>query len=32
MIGDFATELYEQKILPRLLTPAELFPWRAHSK
>ncbi|WP_262299377.1 nitrate ABC transporter substrate-binding protein [Microvirga sesbaniae] len=29
MIGDFATELYEQKILQRLLTPAELFPWHA---
>jgi 4,5-dihydroxyphthalate decarboxylase len=32
MISDFATELYEQKILPRLLTPAELFPWHAGSK
>jgi 4,5-dihydroxyphthalate decarboxylase len=32
MIGDFATELYEQKILPRLLTPAELFPWHANPK
>lgn len=32
MIGDFATELHEQKILPRLLTPAELFPWHANAK
>ncbi|MDE1157497.1 MAG: ABC transporter substrate-binding protein [Neorhizobium sp.] len=32
MISDFATELYEQKILPRLLTPAELFPLHAGSK
>ncbi len=32
MISDFATELYEQKILPRLLSPAELFPWHAGSK
>jgi 4,5-dihydroxyphthalate decarboxylase len=32
MISDFATELHEQKILPRLLTPAELFPWHAGSK
>lgn len=29
MISDFATELFEQKILPRRLTPAELFPWHA---
>lgn len=29
MISDFATELHEQKILPRLLTPEELFPWHA---
>jgi 4,5-dihydroxyphthalate decarboxylase len=29
MIADFATELYEQKILPRLMTPAELFPHHA---
>jgi 4,5-dihydroxyphthalate decarboxylase len=29
MISDFATELHEQKILPRLLTPAELFPRHA---
>ena len=26
MIADFALELYEQKILPRLLSPADLFP------
>ncbi|EKF18498.1 ABC transporter substrate-binding protein [Nitratireductor pacificus] len=26
MIGDFAEELHAQKILPRLLTPEELFP------
>lgn len=31
MIGDFATELFEQKILPRRLTPAELFPWHAEA-
>lgn len=30
MISDFATELYEQKILPRTLSPAELFP--AHAR
>lgn len=27
MIGDFALELHEQGILPRRLTPAELFPF-----
>lgn len=26
MIHDFATELYEQKIMPRVMTPEELFP------
>ncbi|WP_319520713.1 nitrate ABC transporter substrate-binding protein [uncultured Martelella sp.] len=26
MIADFARELYEQKILPRLLSPEDLFP------
>jgi 4,5-dihydroxyphthalate decarboxylase len=31
MIADFARELYEQGILPRLLTPAELFPFHARS-
>jgi len=31
MIGDFAAELYEQKILPRALTPADLFPWHARA-
>lgn len=29
MIADFATELHEQKILPRLLSPADLFPRHA---
>ena len=29
MIADFATELYEQKILPRRLIPTELFPRHA---
>jgi 4,5-dihydroxyphthalate decarboxylase len=29
MIADFALELYEQKILPRLLSPADLFPMHA---
>ena len=29
MISDFATELYEQKILSRRLTPAALFPVQA---
>jgi len=29
MIADFATELHEQKILPRLLSTADLFPWHA---
>lgn len=29
MIVDFAEELYEQKIMPRRLTPAELFPHHA---
>lgn len=29
MIADFAIELHEQKILPRVLTPAELFPSHA---
>lgn len=29
MMADFALELYEQKILPRLLAPAELFPLHA---
>jgi 4,5-dihydroxyphthalate decarboxylase len=28
MISDFANELYAQKILPRRLSPAELFPWQ----
>lgn len=32
MIRDFATELYEQKILPRALTPADLFPWQANAR
>jgi 4,5-dihydroxyphthalate decarboxylase len=32
MIADFAEELYEQKIMPRLLTPAELFPWHAKAR
>lgn len=32
MIADFATELHEQKILARRLTPAELFPWHAASR
>ncbi|OHV82710.1 nitrate ABC transporter substrate-binding protein [Rhizobium sp. LCM 4573] len=32
MIDDFATELFEQKILPRRLTPAELFPWHAKAR
>lgn len=32
MIADFATELHEQKILPRLLTPAELFPRQAQTR
>jgi 4,5-dihydroxyphthalate decarboxylase len=31
MISDFANELYAQKILPRRLTPAELFPWQVKS-
>lgn len=29
MIGDFASELYEQKIMPRRMTAEELFPWHA---
>ncbi|MBB4188771.1 4,5-dihydroxyphthalate decarboxylase [Sinorhizobium terangae] len=29
MMTDFAFELYEQKILPRILTPTELFPMHA---
>lgn len=29
MIADFALELHEQKILPRLLSPADLFPMHA---
>ncbi|KQQ46135.1 nitrate ABC transporter substrate-binding protein [Rhizobium sp. Leaf311] len=32
MIGDFARELHEQKILPRLLSPADLFPSQAASR
>ncbi|TAV64947.1 nitrate ABC transporter substrate-binding protein [Rhizobium leguminosarum] len=32
MIADFAEELYEQKVMPRLLTPAELFPWHARAR
>ncbi|WP_037077823.1 nitrate ABC transporter substrate-binding protein [Rhizobium sp. CCGE 510] len=32
MIADFAEELYEQKIMPRLLTPADLFPWHAKAR
>ncbi|MGV4791425.1 nitrate ABC transporter substrate-binding protein [Rhizobium sp. F40D2] len=32
MIADFAKELYEQKIMPRLLTPADLFPWHARAR
>ncbi len=32
MISDFADELYKQGILPRLLTPAELFPWQAEAR
>ncbi|PKA44547.1 nitrate ABC transporter substrate-binding protein (plasmid) [Rhizobium sullae] len=31
MISDFARELHEQGILPRALTPAELFPLQASS-
>jgi 4,5-dihydroxyphthalate decarboxylase len=27
MIADFASELHVQGILPRLLTPEELFPF-----
>lgn len=32
MIAGFAEELYEQKIMPRLLTPADLFPWHAKAR
>jgi 4,5-dihydroxyphthalate decarboxylase len=32
MIADFANELHAQGILPRLLTPAELFPLHAAGK
>ena len=32
MITDFALELYEQKILPRLLSPADLFPAQAAAR
>lgn len=32
MIAGFAEELYEQKIMPRLLTPADLFPWHARAR
>ncbi|PDT34699.1 MULTISPECIES: nitrate ABC transporter substrate-binding protein [Sinorhizobium] len=32
MIADFAVELYEQKILPRLLSPAEIFPLHATAR
>ncbi|UHS58546.1 nitrate ABC transporter substrate-binding protein [Agrobacterium vaccinii] len=32
MIADFALELYEQKILPRLLSPADLFPNHASGR
>ncbi|MER8927725.1 nitrate ABC transporter substrate-binding protein [Mesorhizobium sp. M0859] len=32
MIADFAVELYEQKILPRLLSPAEVFPLYAMAR
>ncbi|MBP2448647.1 nitrate ABC transporter substrate-binding protein [Rhizobium leguminosarum] len=32
MIADFAEELYEQKIMPRRLTPADLFPWHAKAR
>jgi 4,5-dihydroxyphthalate decarboxylase len=31
MIADFARELHAQGILPRILTPAELFPLQASS-
>lgn len=32
MMTDFAFELYEQKILPRILTPTELFPMHARGR
>ena len=32
MIADFAEELHEQKIMPRLLTPDDLFPWHAEAR
>ncbi len=32
MISDFANELYAQKILPRRLSPADLFPWQVKSR
>jgi 4,5-dihydroxyphthalate decarboxylase len=32
MISDFATELFEQKIMARVLTPNELFPRHANSR
>jgi 4,5-dihydroxyphthalate decarboxylase len=32
MISDFATELFEQKIMARVLTPNELFPRHANAR
>ena len=32
MIADFAFAAHEQGVLPRLLTPADLFPWQANTR